>query len=220
MACATKPTIRPDCEGFYAPNIEIIHWYPLKDKIRTLNHFTLDESLKKRFVETGFLHLEGGQFMGRVQEAPSRFSDKHDDSIKKAEELYSEKRFHEAAQMLYSALQDEPENLFILNELARTLFWIKEKRPESLDLYKKLISLLDAPSEDKDNTIVIDMWFSEAYWKLGCLYLDRKEYEKAIFEITRGMFAVACIRTQRPTYEQVYEQQLSYLCEAYYFLGN
>jgi tetratricopeptide (TPR) repeat protein len=216
MACATKPAIRPNCEGFYTPYIETIHWYPFKDKIRELGHFTLDESLRKEFEETGFVHLERGQFMGRVQETPSRLSDRHDDTIKRAEEFYSENKFDEAAQLLYSALQDEPENLFILNELAHTLFWIKEKRTESFDLYKKLISLLDALSEDKHNSIRIDMWFSEAYWKLGCLYLDRKEYEKAIFEITRGMFGMMAINPIQPAYENA----LSYLCEAYYFLGN
>jgi hypothetical protein len=64
------------------------------------------------------------------------------------------------------------------------------------------------------------MWFFEAYWKLGSLYLDHKEYEKAVFEISRGMYAIAILKTDQPIYEQVYEQQLSYLCEAYYFLGN
>ncbi|MBN1798881.1 MAG: hypothetical protein JW822_09905 [Spirochaetales bacterium] len=30
------------------------------------------------------------------------------------------------------------------------------------------------------------MWFVEAYWKIGTLYLDRKEYLKGAFEITRA----------------------------------
>jgi tetratricopeptide (TPR) repeat protein len=214
--CATEHRIRPNCEGFYGPNMEAIQWYPFKDKIRELAHFTLDESLKKEFEETGSLTMKKGQYMGRIQAAPSRFSERHDDTIRRAEELYSAKRFPEAAQMLYSALHGEPENPFILNELARTLFWIEEKRPESFAYYKKLISLLDASVEDRHSTIRIDMWFSEAYWKLGCLYLDRNEYEKAIFEITRGMFGILSTNPGQPSYDQL----LSYLCEAYYFLGN
>ena len=182
-----------------------------------LGHFTVDESLKKRFEETGSLHVERGQFMGKVQETPLRFSEKHDDTIRKAEELYSKKRFQEVAEILYPALHDEPGNLFILNGIARTLFWIREKRPESFDLCKKLISSLDDGIKNKESTILVDMWFFEAYWKLGSLYLDRKEYEKAIFEITRAMYAMFIIKVDDPPF---YEQALSYLCEAYYFLGN
>jgi tetratricopeptide (TPR) repeat protein len=215
--CSTKPIIKPDCTSFYGPNIEQIYWYPLGDKTRVLGHFTMDESLKKRFEETGSLHLERGQFMGRVQEAPLRFSEKHDDTIRKAEGLYSKKQFQEAAEILYPALHDEPENLFILDALARTLFWIREKRPESFVLYKKLTSSLEDGIKNKESSILIDMWFFEAYRKLGCLYLDRKEYEKAIFEITRAMYATSIIRTDKPPF---YEQALSYLCEAYYSIGN
>jgi tetratricopeptide (TPR) repeat protein len=70
-----------------------------------------------------------------------------------------------------------------------------------------------ARTKGRQDVVLIDMWFPEAYWKLGCLYLDRREYNQAVFEISRAFLFV-------PRSGPVYEQALSYLCEAYYHLGN
>jgi tetratricopeptide (TPR) repeat protein len=117
--------------------------------------------------------------------------------------------------LLRPALQDEPENWFLLNELARTLFWIKEGKYESFILYKRLIDLQDSKARTKGrrDVVLIDMRFPEAYWKIGCLYLDRREYDQAAYEISRALLFL-------PRSGPLYEPALSYLCEAYYHLGN
>jgi hypothetical protein len=56
----------------------------------------------------------------------------------------------------------------------------------------------------------IDMWFVEAYWKIGTLHLDRKEYLKAAFEITRGL------KGGLGAYKKLKEQAYQYLTEAYF----
>jgi tetratricopeptide (TPR) repeat protein len=105
--------------------------------------------------------------------------------------------------------------MFILDEMARTLFRIKEGKAESFILYKRLINLQEskAGAKDRRDVVLIDMWFPEAYWKLGCLYLDRREYDQAVYEISRALLFL-------PRSGPLYEQALSYLCEAYYHLGN
>lgn len=61
--------------------------------------------------------------------------------------------------------------------------------------------------------IKIDYWFTEAYWKLGTLYLDRSDYLRGIYEITRSMVTT-------DNYDLIKEQAYSYLCESFCFLNK
>lgn len=63
----------------------------------------------------------------------------------------------------------------------------------------------------KEN-ILVDYWFTESYWKLGTLYLDRSDYLRGIYEITRSMV------TKKDDYKLLKEQAYSYLCESFCFL--
>ena len=216
IGCTSKNFVKPECKDSYGQDIQYIHWYPVRDKTFRIGHLEVAEDLAQRLEGTGPFTVEKGERIGKIIKRPSLLSQKHGDSIRRARDLYSKNRFREAAEILYPALRDEPENLFIMDELARTLFWIQEERSESFNLYKRLISSLDASFKEEREIVLVDMWFCEAYWKLGCLHLDRKEYEKAIFEITRGMTGMLIENPEQPGYEQA----LSYLCEAYHFLGN
>ena len=91
--------------------------------------------------------------------------------------------------MLAGAYRDEPTNPFVLNAYARTLFWIDDRRDQSLDLNRRLIALLDQQGGTNDSVVVVDLWFHEAYWKIASLYLDRGEYKNAAVEITRFIAA-------------------------------
>ncbi|MBI4596742.1 MAG: tetratricopeptide repeat protein, partial [Candidatus Tectomicrobia bacterium] len=196
-----------------------IHWHPLIGKKLHLAHVTLNESYKNIFEKFNWINIAINESFGEVQSYPPKFSENHDETIRQAKDLYAERRYEEAAALLLMAIKDEPENLFIINDLARTLFWIGESRQVSFTLYKKLIGMLDADRENERDIVVVDLWFFEAHWKLGCLYLDSKEYEKAVFELTRGMCGMSMFKND-PQFFPAYEQVLSYLCEAYYFLRN
>ncbi len=65
-----------------------------------------------------------------------------------------------------------------------------------------------------NNKIVIDFWFKEAYWKLGTLYLDRGDFLRGIYEISRSMV------TSDEDDAQIREQGYSFLCESYCFLNK
>jgi len=173
---------------------------------------------------------------GLKQPLPPRLSGKHHEALMKARELYSRKQYEEAAALLQPALRDEPGNVFVLNETARVLFRLEESKMQgakgggsfetnrqSFELYRKLIALLDkklceqAAGSGK-RIVPVDMWFVEAYWKLGNLYMDRREYEKAVYEITRGV--IVGLKSLNPKDQTIIEQAYSYLCEAYFHLGN
>jgi tetratricopeptide (TPR) repeat protein len=175
----------------------------------------LSAAQEKKFRESGSLTIRPGESAFQVEKLPARLSEKHHETIMKARELYARQQYREVAALLRPALQDEPENWFLLNELARTLFWIKEGKYESFILYKRLIDLQDSKARTKGrrDVVLIDMRFPEAYWKIGCLYLDRREYDQAAYEISRALLFL-------PRSGPLYEQALSYLCEAYYHLGN
>jgi hypothetical protein len=50
--------------------------------------------------------------------------------------------------------------------------------------------------------------FQDAYWKLGTLYMDNKEWEMAYYEISRFLAAI-----QEAKGKMVYTQALQYLTE-------
>jgi tetratricopeptide (TPR) repeat protein len=204
------------------PEMDILY-YPFI-KFSPCDEFTPRDPAAKIESVVAF-HIKDGV----KQPLPSRLSDKHHESIMKAKELYSKKQYGETAALLNPASRDEPDNVFILNELARALFRVEESRKESIekrqsfDMYRKLISLLDrqlceAASGSGKRIVPVDMWFVEAYWKLGNLYMDRGEYEKAVYEITRGIIVgFKSLNLKEPT---ILDQAYSYLCEAYFHLGN
>ena len=59
------------------------------------------------------------------------------------------------------------------------------------------------------------MWFREAYWKLGTLYMDNKMWDKAYFEIYRFILSA-----QNAKGSPVYCQALEYLTECAYMLND
>jgi tetratricopeptide (TPR) repeat protein len=191
--------------------------YPFISRAKQVKsgHARLPASQERKFREYGSLTIRPGEHMFQIEKLPARLSAKHHETIMKARELYARQQYQEAAALLRPALQDEPENMFILDEMARTLFRIKEGKAESFILYKRLIDLQEskAGAKGRRDVVLIDMWFPEAYWKLGCLYLDRREYDQAVYEISRALLFL-------PRSGPLYEQALSYLCEAYYHLGN
>jgi tetratricopeptide (TPR) repeat protein len=158
--------------------------------------------------------VEAGQPLGTVQEGPSRLSEKYHEAIITARELSNEKRYSDALEVIGLAVHGEPTNPFVLEIYARTLFWLNQ-RSRSFEIYQQLIETIETGVSRSNATILVDVWFIDAYWKLGILHLDRGEYAKAAFEISRA-FAGGLGRGQR----EAAELALGYLTEAYFHLGN
>lgn len=156
--------------------------------------------------------VAAGTPLGQIQDAPERLSDKHHEAILRAYALYDQRRYADALSQIEPLYQDEPKNPFILEIYARTLFRTNQ-RAQAFKLYRALIDMLDTEVTLPKETVPVDAWFIDAYWKLGILYLDRGEYENAAFEISR---ALAITFEQNPALEQA----LAYLCEAYFHLAD
>jgi hypothetical protein len=63
------------------------------------------------------------------------------------------------------------------------------------------------------NKIYVNLWFIEAYWKIGTLYLDKEDYLRGAYEITR--FLLCGVGKDDAI---INEQAMGYLTEAYTFL--
>jgi tetratricopeptide (TPR) repeat protein len=161
--------------------------------------------------------LAAGAPLGRVQPLPETLSGRHQSAIESADARYDAEQYEEALAVIDPAYQDEPENPFVIEVYARTLYRMG-RRVESFEPYRKLVALLDAqrltiPGAGPQS-VVIDAWFADAYWKLGTLYMDRAEYDKAAFEISR------CLATGRSLPPALTDQAYSYLTKAHYHLGD
>jgi len=147
-----------------------------------------------------------GEKIGTVEKYPEKLSDKFDREIRLSINYYGNKNFDSARTILESAMIIESKNPFILDNYARACYYVD--RPTSFNVYKKLISQLDSTYQNSDSLTVVDIWFRDAYWKLGTLYMDNKEWRNAYYDISRFLGAI-----QESKGKKVYIQALEYLTE-------
>jgi len=152
-----------------------------------------------------------GDSLGTIEDYPARLSRRHHDTIIRARGLYAQGLYAEAAALLAPAYRSEPDNRFLMEDYARTLYRIDARRDESFAVYTKLVGGLDREYGVGDTAVAVDLWFLESYWKFGTLLLDHGEWERAAFEITRS---VSLVRPEAGRLEQVF----TFLAEAYVHL--
>lgn len=163
------------------------------------------------------LYVAAGEVIGSCKPYPRIFSDNFDTEIKKSKEFYDRGDYQQAANVLKLPLESESDNPFVLESYARALYK-QNLRQESYAHYRRVIDLLDSNPSAQHNhgqvkDIVVDCWFSEAYWKLATLLLDKAEWESAAFEISRFLLAAPNQCNHQPA---ICIQAYSYLTEAYF----
>jgi tetratricopeptide (TPR) repeat protein len=155
-----------------------------------------------------------GQRIGDVQPWPRVLSERYQTALEEAQTRHAAHDYAAAVAVLEPAYRDEPTNPFIVEAYGRALYY-QRQREHAFSVYRQLVDMLDAEwHADAPTAVTIDVWFADAYWKVGTLHIDRSEWERAAYEICRAL-AVPFM------WERLAEDQaLSYLIRAYHELGR
>ena len=171
-------------------------------------------TIKKR-LEIGD-KIERGEKVGIITPIPEVLSEKNDRVLKKAIYYYENNNFQAAYESMHPIFTDEKDNKFYLFWYGKILFWKPEFHNECINVYERLLKLIEI-EQGNTSVLIIDYWFFEAYWKLGCKYLDSGNYSKATFEITKFLMTIDSLEYNDL---KLYDQVLSYLTECYFYLNN
>ncbi|MCB2376221.1 hypothetical protein LGH70_01415 [Hymenobacter sp. BT635] len=185
----------------------------LPRQINTVNliHVNFDSSIRKGDT------IEKGQRIGTTSLTPKVRSARYGLQILDSEAAYKKGDYATAAAVLEDAAQQEADNPFISYQLARALYKMDASKPRAYTLYQRLITQLDKAGETNDSTLNVDVWFAEAYWKLGTLYMDNAQWPEAILSISQGIIAAP---KEDLANTPLQEEMLAYLTECFYHIGD
>jgi tetratricopeptide (TPR) repeat protein len=160
--------------------------------------------------------VAAGQIIGYEQSQPLVRSVRFGLKIIASEEAYDAGQYVEAASLLEEAARAEPDNPFVVYQLARSLYRVGD-RERAYPLYTRLMTQLDQVGPAADSVLTVDAWFVDAYWKLATLHLDLGEWPSAIRNMAQFMAA-----TNPQEYERtlLFEELLGYLTESFYHLND
>jgi tetratricopeptide (TPR) repeat protein len=203
--CAmTRPAPSPP-PAAHAPGP--VRLYALDDKAVALGHAAATQGGDGAVVSAG-------QPVGGFERPPAVLSTRHQGRMDSANALYDTRDYAGALAAIEPAYLDERDNPFVIETYARVLYRMGE-RAQSFVVYRQLVDLLDARwRASAVDSVTVDLWFVDAYWKAGTLHMDRREWERAAFEISRALVGGLA---WEPLAE---DQALSYLTRAFFELGR
>jgi tetratricopeptide (TPR) repeat protein len=201
--CSTAPrTPTPIPRATKAPRALIL--YAIMDREVRLAH--LGQSYGATAAGSA---VSAGRPIGDIEPLPAVVSDRHQAALVDAEKAYASQNYVAALAVLEPAYRDEPTNPFVLEAYGRALYRQRE-RERAFTVYRELVDQLDAEwATDDPRVVTIDLWFVDAYWKVGTLHMDREEWQRAAFEISRAL--AGGFMWERLAVDQA----LSYLTKAY-----
>ncbi|GAA4356707.1 hypothetical protein GCM10023185_20760 [Hymenobacter saemangeumensis] len=160
--------------------------------------------------------VAAGQIIGYEQSKPLVRSVRFGMRIIASEEAYDAGQYSEAVNLLKEAARTEPNNPFVVYQLARSLYRAGD-RERAYPLYARLMTQLNQAGPAADSVLTVDAWFADAYWKMATLHLDLGNWPAAIRNMAQFM---AAANPQEYEHTPLFEELLSYLTESFYHLND
>ena len=156
--------IYPNCQEvtpppFPAEKLSLIHWLPPDGEARNPV-------------------LHPGSPAGGIAPVPIRVSEKYHGEFMEALELYSRREFDTSLDLLWKIEQSEPENLFVVEQIART-FQAMGNPSAALVAYRHLQKLIRQKNPEKEGEL-LDLWFLDACRETGNLYMEAGDPDSAL----------------------------------------
>lgn len=234
---------------FYVSTMQLfgsdnVFFYLLSHKDVVLDHFHISDEVK----ESG--QISPDKQFGSLQEKPAVLSAQYQQELEASYGAYEQGDFKKAAKLLGRVYRKEPDNPFILDQYARSLY--RFNRRKSFKVYSKLIELLDSDYDPESyftrfnyknsnrldnltehglNSELIDLWNSlskqheQEVYMIDC-WFQEAYWKKGTLHLDRKEYLEAALEITRSLYvdvdipDKALEQAFSYLTEAYFFLGK
>lgn len=154
--------------------------------------------------------------VGTTTRWPSELSRAYEPEIRAAQRYYAAEDYGEAVKALQPVRDGEPDNPFFLYLAARSLFFLEDARDASLAYFTALEQVLGERYALEPNQAWIDGWFPDLPWKLAALYLDRRQWNRALRYLA---LSAPWIVYERESHPHIYRQLVLFKLEAYHALG-
>jgi len=136
--------------------------------------------------------------LGQLRDRPKPLTP-NDELFQQAQDLYEKKDHQGAIKILLAVFKLDKQNPFVREAIARNYYKSEGQKGRAIIHYIELMKIIEkgyfeseefsvtitTSKEVSESVVIIDPWFLDAYWKLGTLYLDVEEYQKAIIEISK-----------------------------------
>jgi tetratricopeptide (TPR) repeat protein len=161
--------------------------------------------------------IKPGDKIGNIQSKPNIITnnEKNQQIINEARNLYNNKNYKQSSEKYKEIYESEKDNLLYLEEFGKALYWSdNNSRITSFNIFKKIVNDIEDKNCKDSKQTAIHFWFIDSYFKLGCIYIDLKDYKNAIYYLTKGIYI------DLNSNSTFLEQGLSYITECYYNLNN
>ena len=154
--------------------------------------------------------------VGTTTRWPNELSRAYEPEIRAAQQYYADADYGAAVQVLQPVLDGEPDNPFFLYLAAQSLFLLADSRDDSLAYFTALEQVLVERYALEPGQAWVDGWFPDLPWKLAAIYLDRRQWDRALYYLA---LSSPWIVYERESHPETYRQLVLFKLEAYHALG-
>ncbi|WP_331059567.1 hypothetical protein [Hymenobacter sp.] len=142
----------------------------------------------------------------------------HAAEVAEAEYDYEAGKYAEAAAHLKPFVGEKLVSPKLLSLYARSLYRVPDGKDQSYAAYQRLIEMLDTYGREDAATCAIYLNFSESYYKLATMQMDKGQWKLAAYNLSRFLFTLNAVPSWKT--DDIYQSALEYQTECFSELGD